>query len=101
MTDGGAYIAGFAVIPDGPGRGWFTGFPGLGLRSAISLRPMIRAFDIAKKAGTWHELRAWIDTNSAENKRFAEAFGFKFDCGPATGFSPDGRDMDLYLWRTT
>ena len=47
--------------------------------------------------GRYREIRAWIDANDRVAQRFAEFHGFAYDCGPATRYSPDGRDMSLYL----
>jgi len=97
--DQGRYVAGAAIIPDGNRRGWFIGYPGKALVSAIQLRPMIRLFNILAAANIYDELRAWVAHDDARAIHFAKSFKFVYDCGPATGFSPSGRDLDLFLWR--
>jgi hypothetical protein len=62
----------------------------------------LRLFKIFRDSGAvYDELRAWVASDDARAIRFAECFGFRLDCGPATGFSPTGRDMSLFLWRRT
>ena len=98
-TDAGEYIAGMAIVPDTTRRGWFCAFHGTALSNAVQLRPMIRMFNLLSQARVFDELRAWVLSDDAVAIRFAERFKFVYDCGPATGFSPTGADMTLYLWR--
>lgn len=98
--DAGGFVASMAIIPDGDRRGWFVSYPGECIKSAGQLRPMFRLFTIFANSGAvYDELRAWVCPNDIRAVRFAEWFGFRYDCGPATGFSPCGRDLSLYLWR--
>lgn len=98
-TDNGGYIAGCAVLPDGDRRGWFAGVPGVHLKSGVQLKPLIRLWKIFQTVDLYDEIRAWVMTDDAQAVMFAERFGFMLDCGPATGFSPSGRDMSLFIWR--
>jgi len=97
--DDGSLVASAAIIPDSDGRGWFAGYPGAGLKSGLELRPLIKLYRILDQAQVFDELRAWVASEDRRAIHFAKAFGFVYDCGPATGFSPTGRDMDLMLWR--
>lgn len=100
--DAGGYVAGAAIMPERHGgceRGWVCAFPGERLRSGVQIRPLIRLFRMLCDAGVYDELRAWVDAHDARAIAFAEAFGMRYDCGPASGFSPAGRDLSLYLWR--
>lgn len=98
--DQGEFVASMAIMPDVGRRGWFVSYPGARIRSAAELRPLFRLYTIFRDTGlVYDELRAWVATNDRRAIRFAEWFGFKYDCGPATGFSPTGRDMNLMLWR--
>ena len=68
--------------------------------SSAELRPLFRLYTIFRDSGAvYDELRAWVASDDARAIRFAEWHGFRLDCGPATGFSPTGRDLGLYLWR--
>lgn len=99
-NDAGEFVASMAILQDGDRRGWFASYPGEALQSAAQLRPLFRMFVIFRDSGAvYDELRAWVASEDARAIRFAEWFGFKLDCGPATGLSPTGRDMSLYLWR--
>ena len=42
------------------------------------------------------QLRAWIDPAVDRDKRFAEWFGFQYDC-TATAMAPDGSDLELWF----
>lgn len=98
--DQGEFIASMAIMPDVGRRGWFVSYPGERARSAAELRPLFRLYTIFRDSGAvYDELRAWVACDDARAIRFAEWFGFRLDCGPATGLSPTGRDMGLYLWR--
>lgn len=98
--DQGEFVASMAIVPDVGRRGWVVSYPGERIRSAAELRPLFRLFTIFRDSGAvYDELRAWVATDDARAIRFAEWIGFRLDCGPATGFSPTGRDMSLYLWR--
>ena len=89
-----------AVVDDPlPGRGWFVAYAGERLKSPFQIRPMFNLFADLKRLGPYDELRAWVLTGEAREERFARRFGFRLDCGPASGFSPTGRDMSLWLWR--
>ena len=98
LVDGPRYLAGMAIVSDGPRRGWFVSYP-TDAMDASTLRPMFRLFNALKEVGPFDELRAWVASDDARAKRFAEWFGFAYDCGPAHGLSPTGADMTLYLWR--
>jgi len=98
--DQGDFVASMAVIPDGERRGWFVSYPGARIRSSAELRPLFRLYTIFRDTGVvYDELRAWVASSDRRAIRFAEWFGFKYDCGPATGLSPTGRDMNLMIWR--
>lgn len=101
MTTDGAFLAGMAVVPDpaGDNRGWFVVYPGAILESPFQIRPMFQRFRDLARLGPYDELRAWVVAGSAREERFAAWFGFLYDCGPATGYSPTGLDMNLWLWR--
>jgi len=98
--DHGEFVASMAIMPDVNRRGWFVSYPGAAIRSSAELRPLFRLFTIFRDSGAvYDELRAWVASDDERAIRFAEWFGFRLDCGPATGFSPTGRDLSLYLWR--
>ena len=99
--DAGEFIAAMAIVPDVGRRGWLVSYPGKAITTGLELRPMLRLFLILGQMGVYDELRAWVCHDDARAIRFAKSFGFVYDCGPATGFSPSGRDMDLYIWRQT
>lgn len=101
ITIDGAYVAGCAIVPDAfiPGRGWFVGYAGKRLTNFFQMRPLYDEFMLVRKAGPFAELRAWIIHGAAREQGFARKFGFEYDCGPSTAFSPGGRDMDLFVWR--
>lgn len=95
----GEFVASMAIVPDIGRRGWFVSYPGQGM-TAAQLRPLFRMFTIFRDSGAvYDELRAWVASDDPRAIRFAEWHGFAYDCGPATGFSPTGRDMSLFLWR--
>ena len=101
-NDQGEFVASMAIAPDPhiERRGWFLTFPGARIASGVELRAMFRLFTIFRDSGAvYDELRAWVASEDARAIRFAEWFGFVYDCGPATAFSPTGRDLSLYLWR--
>jgi hypothetical protein len=98
-SDQGEFIAAMAIVPDYPRRGWLVAYPGAAIKSGLELRPMLKIFNILGRMNVYDELRAWVCHEDARAIRFAKAFGFVYDCGPATGFSPTGRNMDLYTWR--
>ena len=99
-NDRGEFLASMAIMPDGNRRGWFVSYPGALVRSSAELRPLFRLYAIFRDSGAvYDELRAWIASDDERAIRFAEWFGFRLDCGPATMLSPTGRDMSLYLWR--
>jgi hypothetical protein len=99
-NDRGEFVASMAIMPDVGRRGWFVSYPGAGIQSAAELRALFRLYTIFRDSGAvYDELRAWVVCDDARAIRFAEWFGFRLDCGPATAFSPTGRDMSLYLWR--
>jgi len=100
-TDQGTYIAGVAIMPDIDRRGWFVGLPGAALKTGLQLRPLIKLQNRLKSAGVFTELRAWVLADDPQAITFAQRFGFRYDCGPATGFSPTGRDMSLFKWSRT
>lgn len=100
-ADDGRFIASMAIVPDFSDRGWFVAYPGSAIKTGVELRPLFRVFNILAQAKVYGELRAWVAHNDARAIRFAKSFGFVYDCGPAAGFSPTGRDMDLFLWRST
>lgn len=98
--DQGEFVASMAIMPDGDRRGWFVSYPGARIRSATELRPLFRLYTIFRDSGAvYDELRAWVASEDRRAIRFAEWFGFRLDCGPATGLSPTGRDLSLFLWR--
>ena len=98
--DEGEFVASMAIMPDVNRRGWFVSYPGARIRSSAELRPLFRLYTIFRDSGAvYDELRAWVASEDERAIRFAEWFGFRLDCGPATGFSPTGRDLSLYLWR--
>lgn len=98
--DDGEFLASMAIMPDVDRRGWFVSYPGAALRSSAELRPLFRLYTVFRDSGAvYDELRAWVASDDVRAIRFAEWFGFRLDCGPATGFSPTGRDLSLYLWR--
>lgn len=97
--DDGTFIAAVSIIPDGERRGWLAGYPGAAIETGLELRPLLRLFRILCSAGVYDELRAWIVSDDTRSIRFASAFGFVYECGPALGLSPCGRDLDLYTWR--
>jgi len=77
-----------------------VGYPGRGLVHAGQIRPMVRAFRWFVGFGVYQEMRAWVDADDPIAIRFAEAHGFRYDCGPAHGlFAPD-LNSTLYLWRS-
>ena len=88
-----------AIVPDIGTRGWLVSYPGAAITTGLELRPMMRLFKILCDMRVYSELRAWVCHHDERAIRFAKAFGFVYDCGPATAFSPTGRDMDLYIWR--
>lgn len=97
--DHGQFVASMAIMPDIGRRGWFVSYPGANM-TASQLRPLFRMFTIFRDSGAvYDDLRAWVASDDLRAIRFAEWFGFSVDCGPATGFSPTGRDMSLFLWR--
>lgn len=71
----------------------------MALRSAAQLRPLIVAFEPLRQYGIYDEIRAWIDADDPVAIRFAEAFGFRYDCGPARDLFQPGLNSSLYLWR--
>jgi hypothetical protein len=100
MTIDDRWIFGWAVLEDPvPGRGWFVAYAGEGLSSPFQIRPMLSRFQDLARLGPFDELRAWIVAGAEREERFAKWFGFELDCGPASGYSPTGRDMNLWLWR--
>lgn len=99
VDDAGRFVAAMAIVPDLGRCGWFVAYPGHRLRTAAQIRPMIREYLAMRASGVYTELRAWVASEDEQAQRFARWFGFRFDCGPATGLSPTGRDLDLYLWR--
>lgn len=98
ITIDGEWIAGCAICEELPGRAFFVAYASEDLVSFFQIRPMLEEFKIACRLGPWKELRAWVLTGSEREERFAARFGFKFDCGPATGISPTGLDMGLWKW---
>ncbi|AGH16031.1 hypothetical protein DVVG_00045 [Dunaliella viridis virus SI2] len=89
-----------AVVPDLiPSRAWFVAYRSKALRSPFQIRPMFDLFRDLARLGPYDELRAFILTDEPMHERFASWFGFRLDCGPATGYSATGRDMNLWLWR--
>jgi len=98
--DQGEFVASMAIMPDGDRRGWLVSYPGARIRSSAELRPLFRLYTIFRDAGgVYDELRAWVAATDRRAIRFAEWAGFELDCGPATGLSPTGRDMNLMIWR--
>ena len=98
-TDSGGYMAGAAILPEQPRRGWFTAVIGVHLKSPAQIRPLIRLWDILQTYDLYDEIRAWVASDDVRAVKFAERFGFVYDAGPCTGFSPTGRDMSLFTWR--
>jgi hypothetical protein len=98
--DDGELIAAMMVVPDGPGRGWLAAYPGQSMMG-MDLRPMLRLWKIYQRYAPQQTIRAWVASEDNRAIKFARSFGFVYDCGPATGFSRTGRDMDLFLWRQT
>ncbi|RMD95096.1 MAG: hypothetical protein D6811_01525 [Alphaproteobacteria bacterium] len=96
VDDGGRWRAGVAVIPDGAGRCWISGWRAWDVK-APQLRPLLRWWRGGERE-RWREVRAWIAADDARAKRFAAWCGLRYDCGPASGISPAGRDMEL--WRS-
>lgn len=102
LTIDDEYICGAAIMPDVmPGRGWFVAYAGKALVSPFQIRPMFQLFRDLARLGPYDELRAWVLDGFEREERFARWFGFELDCGPASGFSPTGRDMNLWIWRRT
>lgn len=98
--DDGEFVASMAIMPDVNRRGWFVSYPGERIRSSAELRPLFRLYTIFRDSGAvYDELRAWVASDDERAIRFASWFGFEFDCGPATRFSPTGRDLSLWLWQ--
>lgn len=98
--DQGEFVASMAIMPDIGRRGWFVSYPSANIKSAAQLRPLYKLFYIFRDtADLYDELRAWVVSDDRRAIRFAEWGGFRYDCGPATAFSPTGADMSLYLWR--
>lgn len=98
----GQWIAGIAVLEElVEGRGWLAGFPTTDLTSAGQILPLIREFRALQASGHYRELRAWIYDGAQVEERFAQWCGLRLDCGPASGYSPTGRDMNLWLWRSS
>lgn len=99
MTIDDTFLAGMAVMPDPvPGRGWFVAYAGEILETPFQIRPMFDRFRDFARLGPFHTLHAWVLDGHRREERFAEWFGFSFDCGPATGFSPTGKDQNLWKW---
>lgn len=97
--DQGQFVGSMAIVHDFGRRGYFCCYPTEGM-TASQLRPLFRMFTTFRDSGVvYDELRAWVASEDRRAKRFAEWFGFVYDCGPAAGLSPTGRDQDLYLWR--
>jgi len=102
----GRFVAAAAIIPEptnrahrqGRARAWFCGLPGEAMRSGLQLRPLISRFRHLAQAGVYDDIRAWLLRDPVD-WHFARHFGFAFDCGPAHGLSPTGRDLYLYRWR--
>lgn len=94
------WIAGVAVQPDaiGPRRAWISAYASARLSSGFQIRPLIDRFEDLKRLGPYDEIRAWILDGEPREERFAQRFGLRLDCGPATGFSPTGRNMNLWRW---
>jgi hypothetical protein len=99
VEDDHGLIFAAATIPDGDGRGWFCGYPGKRFTHGAAMRPVLRMFKMLTGGGAVDELRAWIRSDDERAIRFALWGGFRLDCGPATGISPAGHDMSLFLWR--
>lgn len=101
MTLDGEFLAGIAVVPEDAytDRGWLCFWPGEILRSAHQIAPLLPLFNDLKRLGPYRELRAWVLDGCPVEERFATWAGLRLDCGPASGLSPTGRDMNLYLWR--
>lgn len=99
----GHYVCGFWCIPDGPdGRGLVSMLFG-SIVDQLPLRYWCRQpraeWRRVLRSGAYPSLRAWVACEDARAKRFAQFMGFAYDCGPATGYLPDGKDADLYIWR--
>lgn len=101
MTIDGEFLAGAAVVPDPAyvDRGWLCAYPGELLESIWQIMPLIRLTRDLQRLGPYREMRAWILDGAEVEERFASWMGFRLDCGPASGLSPMGRDMNLWLWR--
>lgn len=98
--DDGEFLAAACIATEFGRRGWFAGFPGEAIRSAAELRPLFVVWDMLIDSGAaWDELRAWVRHGDQRSIRFAERFGFRYDCGPATGILQTGHDASLFLWR--
>ncbi len=102
LTHEGEWIASFFVVPDPPDRGVVCMLIG---RAAYDLnwrRPGLIREARAHFLNVRHafrELRAWVRVDDEKAEAFAKWFGFRLDCGPATGIAPDGADANLMLWR--
>jgi hypothetical protein len=95
----GDWIFGVAVMPDGiEGRGWLVAYASDQLTKASQLRCIGREFRLMQRLGPWHQLRAWIPDGDTIEEEFAKWAGLRLDCGPASGLSPSGRNMNLWLW---
>lgn len=103
VWNGRDWLCGLWVWPEPQRhRGWVLGAfspAARESRSAIWGRDLLRVWRILLRDGPYSELRTWIDPNDDVAIRFAVYFGLAYDCGPATGIGPDGRDYALHLWR--
>ena len=102
MTIDDQFLAGMAIEPDIlPRRAWFCAYPSELLTNPFLIRPLFNLFNDMKRLGPYDEIRAWVIDGAEREERFAAWFGFVLDCGPASGYSPTGEDMNLWIWRRT
>lgn len=98
-ADDGTFLASLAVVNDGPGRGWLVFYAGAALTDGAQIAALRHVWWPLLASGAYQSLRAWIECDDRTAIEFASRCGFRYDCGPATAYSPFGTDMDLYLWR--
>lgn len=83
-------------------RGWLSMLVGSAI-DRVPLRAwaprMLTYWRLLSSTWDYDEVRAWVPSEDARAKRFADRLGFKYDAGPCMGILPDGRDGDIHLWR--
>lgn len=97
-SDEGEFLASAAVV-DEAGEGWVVAYPGAALVGIRQIMPLVRMFRTYQELGPHDTLRAWVAAEDERAIRFATWCGLLYECGPAIGFSPTGRDMSLFVWR--